>query len=68
MRDQIARVLDLLDGAGLRARVREVVDQIVQEGGGPLDVGGLLLELLEEELELEELLLEEDVELDELLL
>src|SRR5713226_3408874 len=46
--DLVASVLDLLDRVGLGPGVREGVDQLVEEAGGPDNVLGLLLELIEE--------------------
>jgi hypothetical protein len=41
-------VLDFLDRVGLGARVTEVVDHLVEQGGRPDDVLRLLLEVVEE--------------------
>ena len=44
----VALMLDFLDRVGLGPRVAEVVDHLVQQGGGADDVLGLLVEVVEE--------------------
>src|SRR5262245_48573879 len=46
--DLVALVLDFLDRVRLGSRVAEVIDHLVEQRGGPDDVLGLLLEVVEE--------------------
>jgi hypothetical protein len=48
VRRMVALVLDFLDRVGLGPGIAEVVDHLVQQGGGPDDVLRLLLEVVEE--------------------